>query len=287
VATLSLHPGTLEELPHAEQVHDPSKTISTARERPNAGVAAVAAPMVEQQPEGCSWFSSQLFERNLSYMYRQAVTVWIACALAIQGVACTHQAELHVVNGTLPIQALGSLGDNHYDCDVPANHFSNWTHDVLAASGIVTGTAYFRAIRVPAEWHPAASITLRGKGSKESAGVTFIRFPQPPDSTAVHLLYVTPGGGLQRLWFDHRRMPLGSEIRFELRWAGNRLEMRLPPDTAWTPVPMAFAPKRLHLGCTSSEVIFHHVTISSPAPNAGSDAGPTQNEQAPTVQPVN
>ena len=122
---------------------------------------------------------------------------------------------------------------------------------------------FFRAIRSPTEWHPAASVSLRGARG-ESAGVNFVRYPRPADSTAVNLVYGQRGGAWQRTWFKHHRDPLGASLRFELRWTANHLEMRFPPDEEWTSVPMTFTPTQFVLGCTSSEVIFHDVTIDVP-----------------------
>jgi hypothetical protein len=184
--------------------------------------------------------------------------------LVLVGCAPRH-GELHVIEGTVPLAALPASPAISWDCNVEAEHFTNWTHDISAASGHITGTAYFRAIRVPSEWFPLASATIRGTGKGDFAGVNFIRYPRPGDSTAPHIVHGKPDGSADQLWYQKQRVSLGAPLRFELRWTADQLDVRFPPDPAWSTLRLSFTPVRFHLGCSSGEVIFHDVTITSPA----------------------
>jgi hypothetical protein len=187
----------------------------------------------------------------------------VVVGLVLAGCAPQH-GELHVIQGTVPLASLpASL---RWDCNVEAEHYHNWTHDISAASGHITGTAYFRAIRSPTEWFPRASATIRGEGKGDFAGVDFTRYPRPADSTAPHIIHGKPDGSADELWYHKQRAPLGAPLQFELRWTSDQLEVRFPPDAEWSTVPLSFKPTRFHLGCASGEVIFHDLTITSPAP---------------------
>ena len=171
-----------------------------------------------------------------------------------------------MIQGTVPLAALPASPDIRWDCNVEADHFTTWTHDVAAASGHITGTAYFRAIRVPSEWFPSASMSIRGEGKGDFAGVKFIRYPRPADSTAPQIVHGRPDGSAAQAWYKKQRVPLGAPLQFELRWTADQLDVRFPPDPEWTTVQLSFAPARFALGCSSGEVVFHDVTITSPAP---------------------
>ena len=189
----------------------------------------------------------------------------VVVGLVLVGCAPQH-GELHVIQGTVPLASLPASPALRWDCNVEAEHYTNWTHDISAASGHITGTAYFRAIRSPTEWFPRASATIRGEGKGDFAGVDFTRYPRPADSTAPHIIHGKPDGRADELWYHKQREPLGAPLQFELRWTSEKLEVRFPPDAEWSTVPLSFKPTRFHLGCASSEVIFHDVTITSPAP---------------------
>jgi hypothetical protein len=157
-------------------------------------------------------------------------------------------------------------GENHFDCSTHAGAFDVWNREVSAASGAIAGSAYFRSYWVPGQWAPNAKIVLRGKEKTDLAGISYARPTNVPDATAVYLEYAVAGGGEQKVWFKHLLAKLGADLRFELRWTGNRLEARFPPAEEWAPIPLNFTPDRITLVCSSAEVIFHNVTVASPAP---------------------
>ena len=181
--------------------------------------------------------------------------------------ACASVPERHTVTGTLPFAALHPNSGASFDCDAIAGHVSHSSFGVSSASGFVAGAVYFHAIEVPDKWIPTISIFLEGpKPNEDVAGARLGRFPKFPDSIAFHLVFRTPMGTLSNESYEDRRVKLGSDIQFELKWTGRQAAMRFLPDGAWANIPMSFDASRLSLGCSSSEAIFHDVVIKTPEP---------------------
>jgi hypothetical protein len=162
---------------------------------------------------------------------------------------------------------MGSLqnpGEIHFDCVSHAGRFEKWEHEVSPASGMITGSLYFRSIWVPNKWIPVATVLIAGKpdAHTERAGLGFGR--EHADTMRPELVYEDPRRGFTRTWYKQLAANLGADMRFELRWVGTRAEVRFPPNEEWSPVPMAFTPERVTLACSSSEVIYHDVTVTSP-----------------------
>lgn len=131
------------------------------------------------------------------------------------------------------------------------------THVQIGDHGTLSGTATFRQLFTETEWFPMTVVVLKGPDRTDGTGVRFVRFPRPGDQAAVHLLWPPH----QNKWWNQRRIPIGAPMAFALRWAPGTLEIRLPPDEAWTPIALSYRPTELDLACTSSEVAFDAVLL--------------------------
>lgn len=161
---------------------------------------------------------------------------------------------------------LPNLGANHFDCVTTAGHFDSWKQNITTSSGLITGSVYFRSTWEPDQWEPNAMIVVLGKEhTDEVAGISYGKPPNLHKYVGVELEYLVPGSGMQTTWHKQLLANLGADMRFELRWSGDRVEARFPPnEQQWAPMPLAFVAQRVALVCSSAEVVFHDVSISSP-----------------------
>lgn len=146
-------------------------------------------------------------------------------------------------------------GDMFFDCDAAAGHISQWSRAIEPA-GSVTGALFVTEARYHPDWKPFARVAITGADANTRAGIE-VTLGKTATTLLAHLR--VPG--------DTRSIELAraptSGARFELKWAGQTLQVRTAPTTPWMDVPLGFVPERIWLECSSSDAVFHDVTITT------------------------
>jgi len=140
-----------------------------------------------------------------------------------------------------------------------------------------------RTARYHRAWLATASVYVEDDQRHASAGLSISRNPNMRDALGLQRTYTNPQG-IHRESVDTPPLALGlgTDVSFAVRWTANSVEVRLPPDPTWTSIPLSFAPRRVTLGCSTAEAIFHDVTVTSPTPAPTSPTPPPTETSAPT-----
>ena len=153
-------------------------------------------------------------------------------------------------------------GEDMFDCDATPGHYSSWSHAV-GDSGQITGSLHFYAVRFDANWLPWATVLLHPKTGKPLAGVVAGR---PRDRDVVLFNSSHQENGRERRQLLIPALPLGTDVPFALRWTPDKVEVQLAREPSWHTVPLVASPARVSLGCSTAGVVFHDISIKSPAP---------------------
>ena len=165
------------------------------------------------------------------------------------------------VAGAVAPDKVTTAGDDMFECDALAGHYSKWSH-AIADTGQVSGWMYFYTVRSDPNWLPWGSVLLRPKEGTPTAGMVAGR-PRGKDVLLLNSAYQDAGQYRQALLIPE--LPLATDVHFTFRWSPGKIEVQLAHDPSWHPIPIGFTPARLGLGCSTADVVFHDISIKSPA----------------------
>jgi hypothetical protein len=183
-----------------------------------------------------------------------SVIAWLGC----------HAAQSQQVFG-VPAAKDAIRGDIYYDCDAASGHTSQWSRTIEPA-GSVTGTLFIREVRHDPEWAAFGGVMVSGPLPENLVGIE-VTINGSATSLRAQLRYpkASPNAAAKRVELAHA--PTGG-MQFALQWQANTLRARVDPAGAWSEVPLPFKPERLWLACSTGNVVFHSVSVTTQVPAA-------------------